>query len=189
MKVGSGAVNCFAATSFTLAAMALVRSETGKTTLSGRGVDRSGVSVSDLELAAPGFATSRAAKLELLLGEAEWIAIDLSLASVINAIINAIISAIAADANVEIVNAQIIDSRAVEDLSIRGRNFVEFVQLSPTRRVSAAHSDYNGLGTLAAPPPVHLQLHLRPVSRHTTGTQRPQWFTPEVSALKYPDSG
>lgn len=124
--------------------MALVRSETGKTTLSGRGVDRSGVSVSDLELAAPGFATSRAAKLELLLGEAEWIAIDLSLASVINAIINTI----AADANVEIVNAQIIDSRTVEDLSIRGRNFVEFVQLSPTRRVSAAHSDYNGLGTL-----------------------------------------
>ena len=144
MKVGSGSVNCFAATSFTLAAMALVRSETGKTTLFGRGVDRSGVSVSDLELAASGFATSRAAKLELLLGEAEWIAIDLSLASVINAIINTI----AADANVEIVNAQIIDSRTVEDLSIRGRNFVEFVQLSPTRRVSAAHSAYNGLGTL-----------------------------------------
>jgi len=94
--------------------MDLVRSETGKTTLSGRGVDRSGVCVSDLELTAPGFATSRAAKLEMLLGEAEWMAIDLSLASVINAI--------AVDANVEIVNdgdtgnAQIIDSRAVEDL-------------------------------------------------------------------------
>ena len=74
MRVGSGSLNCFTVTSFTLAAMALVQSGTGKNTVAGRGVDRSGVSVPALELTAPGFATSRAANVEIVNGSARIIA-------------------------------------------------------------------------------------------------------------------
>lgn len=83
----------------------------------------------DIEAVATGFAISRATKVELLVGEAKSITMGLSLAS--------ISTAVTVDANVEIVNdgdtsnAQVIGSRAIEDLPIRGRNFMEFVQLTP----------------------------------------------------------
>ena len=87
------------------------------------------VGIYDVEAAAAGFSTSRASKVELLVGETKSITMNLAVASSN--------TQITVNSNVEIVNdsdtsnAQVISSKAIEDLPIRGRNFVEFVQLTP----------------------------------------------------------
>ncbi len=82
-----------------------------------------------LEATAPGFATGVAQKLELLVGESKALNLTLSVAS--------LSTQVSVDANVEVVNQNdtsnglVIGRRAIEDLPIRGRNFIDFVPLTP----------------------------------------------------------
>ena len=83
----------------------------------------------DLTATAAGFAAARAARIPLLVGETKSLTITLQVASVS--------SEMTVEANVDIVSQSdtssgtVIGARAIEDLPIRGRNFMEFVQLTP----------------------------------------------------------
>ncbi len=82
-----------------------------------------------IEAQAPGFAAYRAKNLELTVGQTATLQIALQIESVS--------TAITVDAATEIVNradtsnSTTIGERAIERLPIRGRNFAEFIQLTP----------------------------------------------------------
>ncbi len=83
----------------------------------------------NLEVTASGFAQSTSTGIALTVGETKSITVSLGMASVS--------SQVTVEANAAIVNltdtsnSVSIGERAIQDLPIRGRNFTEFVQLSP----------------------------------------------------------
>ena len=87
------------------------------------------VGIYDVEVNASGFATSLNTGITLTVGETKSVTLTLGLASVS--------SQVTVEANAAIVNltdtsnSVSISERAIQDLPIRGRNFTEFVQLSP----------------------------------------------------------
>ena len=87
------------------------------------------VGVYSLEAAAPGFGQARAAAIELLVGETKSVTLTLPIESVS--------TQVNVEATAEIVNRSDINNsttvgqRQIQDLPIRGRNFVEFIQLTP----------------------------------------------------------
>ncbi len=83
----------------------------------------------DIEVSATGFATTKRDKVQLIVGSTKAVNIGLQVAAIteqINVIENAEIVN-AGDTN----NSVAISQRAIEHLPIRGRNFTEFIQLSP----------------------------------------------------------
>jgi hypothetical protein len=87
------------------------------------------VGIYNLEATASGFSTARAEAISLLVGQTRVVSIGLSIASVN--------SQITVDAGAQIINqadtnnSVVIGENQIRDLPIRGRNFTEFVQLSP----------------------------------------------------------
>lgn len=87
------------------------------------------VGVYDVDAVASGFALSRVTGLELLVGQTRTLTISLSVASVS--------TQMKVETGAEIVNqadtnnSTVIGQRAIEDLPIRGRNFADFIQLTP----------------------------------------------------------
>ena len=83
----------------------------------------------DIEVSATGFATTKRDKVQLIVGSTKAVNIGLQVAAIteqVNVIENAEIVN-AGDTN----NSVAISQRAIEQLPIRGRNFTEFIQLSP----------------------------------------------------------
>ncbi|MDQ6706767.1 MAG: TonB-dependent receptor, partial [Acidobacteriota bacterium] len=82
-----------------------------------------------LDATAPAFGTARVQGITLTVGETKSVNVTLQVASVSSEV------TVSTDAQVvdqsDPSDSVTIDSRAVEDLPIRGRNFTEFVQLSP----------------------------------------------------------
>ena len=87
------------------------------------------VGVYNLEASAAGFAPARASNIEALVGETKSVTLSLSVAS--------LNTQVTVEANAEIVNqadtsnSTSVNERAIETLPIRGRNFTEFIQLTP----------------------------------------------------------
>jgi hypothetical protein len=82
-----------------------------------------------IEVNAPGFATAIVDHVQLAVGNTKTLSLTLQVASVSTTVnIEAALDIVnRSDAS----NSISINSRAIEDLPIRGRNFTEFVQLSP----------------------------------------------------------
>jgi len=82
-----------------------------------------------LETTAPGFGTSRAENIALTVGETKTINITLQLAGVTTQVTVQENALIVNEADVS--NGTTLNERAIEDLPIRGRNFAQFMQLTP----------------------------------------------------------
>ena len=82
-----------------------------------------------VEAAAPGFGASRIENLTLTVGETKSLTITLQVASLSTEV--SVIADIQVVNLTDASNSISINSRAIEDLPIRGRNFTEFAQLSP----------------------------------------------------------
>src|SRR6266700_2466751 len=117
------------------AAVAIRETQTGlerKLTTNAEGEFRAAalpVGVYTVEATASGFAASRAENLALTVGETKRANFTLQVASLSTAV------TVVGDTQVvnlaDASNSISINARAIEDLPIRGRNFTEFVQLSP----------------------------------------------------------
>ena len=83
----------------------------------------------EVEATAEGFGTSRAFNIELTVGETKSVSIALEVASVSTRMTVDAVAGVVNQADTG--NSVSIGQRAIEDLPIRGRNFTEFVQLSP----------------------------------------------------------
>lgn len=117
------------------AVVVVIGTQTGsrrKTTTSAEGQFRLTalpVGLYEVEATASGFGTSRAKDIELLVGETKSVSIALQLAAV-RTQVTVEASAPVVDQNATN-NSVTINQRSIEDLPIRGRNFIEFVQLTP----------------------------------------------------------
>lgn len=82
-----------------------------------------------IEALAQGFATARATSIQLSVGETKTVTLSLPLESVSTQV--TVESAAGVVNQSDPSNSVNLSQRAIEDLPIRGRNFTEFVQLSP----------------------------------------------------------
>src|SRR5262249_30120148 len=87
------------------------------------------VGLYSVEVTAQGFAKAVAEKVALSVGETKTLNLSLQISSVSTEVV------VVGDAQIvnqsDAANTISIDSRAIEDLPIRGRNFTEFMQLAP----------------------------------------------------------
>lgn len=87
------------------------------------------VGVFEVEASAQGFGTVKVPAVEVRVGETKTVQVSLKIAAASTQInVSETVSILNQD---EIHNSVTIDSRAIRDLPIRGRNFQEFVQLTP----------------------------------------------------------
>lgn len=87
------------------------------------------VGVFELEASAAGFATARATAVELPVGERKTVNIGLQIATANTQIV--VVDSYNVVNSEDTHNSVVINSRAIRDLPIRGRNFQEFAQLTP----------------------------------------------------------
>ncbi len=98
----------------------------------GEGQFRSGplpVGIYVVEATAPGFGTGRVEDLTVTVGETKTVNLTLQIASVTTQVTVSTDAVIVNESDVS--NSLTINSRAIEDLPIRGRNFTQFIQLTP----------------------------------------------------------
>ena len=82
-----------------------------------------------IEVAASGFGAAKSGSIEALVGETKSLTISLTVATVNTAVTVEAFAEIVNQADTN--NSTLINERAIENLPIRGRNFTEFIQLSP----------------------------------------------------------
>ena len=87
------------------------------------------VGLYEVEATANGFANSRVTGIELTVGQTRIISVTLSLASVSTEVTVEGSALVVSQADIH--NSVTLNERTIQDLPIRGRNFTEFVQLSP----------------------------------------------------------
>ena len=92
----------------------------------------------ELEASAAGFGTSRVPDVRLLVGETKTVNISLQIASAATQV--QVQESLEVTSPDDTQNGVVIDQRAIRDLPIRGRNFQEFIQLTPN--VMQEHNRY-----------------------------------------------